>query len=126
MSIIEYMAAIIAIIILIKILVILISPKSWMAVVKFFYGNPMITMVLSAILAIGSFWYLMQELTIVQIFAVLFLMSMLMFVSLSVYSKDMIPIARKLLQNRKFMARAWLSIIIWLVLTIWVLKELFF
>jgi len=125
MTIIEWMAAIIAIIVLIKILVILISPKSWMSVVKFFYGNSMMTMIVSAILAIGSFWYLMKELTIIQIFAVLFLMSMLMLVSLSVYSKDMIPLARKILQNRKFLNRGWLAIIIWLVLTLWALKELF-
>jgi len=125
-GVIEWMAAIIALIALIKIVILLISPKGWIPVVKFFYGKPIATMIIAAILAIGGLWYLLQELTIVQIFAVLFFMSALMLVSAPIYSKDMISLAKKVLRDRKFIAKTWLPLIIWLVLVIWALKELFF
>ena len=123
---IEWMAAIIALLALIKILVILVKPKAWIFVIDFFYGKPNITMVLSAILALVTFWYLLKELTIVQIFAAMLFTSLLAMITVSVYSKEVISVAKKMLKDRKVLSRAWLSIIIWVILAVWVLKELFF
>ena len=126
MTIIEWMAAIIAVIAIIKMLVILVSPKSWKGVINFVYGNTVVIMIVSFILAAGSLWYLLDSgMTIVQIFAVLFFGSFLAMMTVSVYSKEMIAMAKKLLSNKKFLRRAWLSIVIWLALSIWVIVELF-
>ncbi|MDO8623339.1 MAG: hypothetical protein Q7R52_03760 [archaeon] len=125
-SAIEWMAAIIAIIALIKIFVILIKPKAWLPVIEFFYSKPNITMIVSAILAAITFRYLFMELTMVQIFATILFTSLLAMVTISVYSKEVISIAKKMLKDRKFLSRAWLSIIIWVILAILVLKEIFF
>jgi hypothetical protein len=124
---IEWMAIVLAVIVIVKMLVIVVKPKAWMGVINFFYGNPIVLMVVSLVLAAGSLWYLIGSgITIVQIFAVFFFLAFISMVSVSVYSREMIALAKKILKDRKFMSRAWVSIHVWRALSIWVLKELFF
>jgi hypothetical protein len=120
------MAIILAVLALIKLFVILIKPRAWLPVVEFFYNKPNITMIVSAILAAVTFCYLIKELTLVQIFATMLFTSLLAMVTVSVYSKEIISVAKKMLKDRKLLSKAWLSIIIWIILSILVLKELFF
>ena len=123
---IEWMAAIIALIAVIKILVILIKPSVWMnMVVKPIYSNPIVLMIVALILATGSLWYLLESVTIVQIFAVMFFLSMLALMTAAIYASEVIAVANKMLKTKKFLSKAWLSIIVWLVLAVWVLTELF-
>jgi len=124
---IEYMAAIVAIAVIIKLLVILIKPSAWMnIVVKPIYSSSVFLMIAGLILAGGSLWYLIDSgLTIVQIFAVLFFLSMTAMITAATYSRDVLSVAKKMLKDKKFLKLAWLSVIIWFVLAIWALKELF-
>ena len=122
---IEWMAAVIAIIVVIKLLVIVIKPSAWMKVVKLVYSNPIVLMVLGLIIAAGSIWYLLEEVTIVQIFAVMVFVSGLAMMTVAVYAKEVVAMASKMLKNKQFLSKAWLSIIIWLLLAVWVLKVLF-
>jgi len=124
---IEWMAAIIAVIAVVKILVLLIKPRAWMnGVVKPVYSNPIVLMIVGLALAAGSLWYLLEEITIIQIFAVMFFLSTLALITAAVYANEIIAVANKMLKNKKFLGKAWLSIIAWLALAIWALKELFF
>lgn len=124
---IEWMAAIVAIVVVIKLLVVLIKPSAWMnMVVKPIYSNNIFLMLVGLVLAGGSLWYLIDGgITIVQIFAVLFFLSMTAMITAATYSKDILAVAKKMLKDKKFLKMAWLSIIIWFALAIWVLKELF-
>jgi hypothetical protein len=122
---IQWMAFIFAAIALIKILVVLIKPKAWMPVVEFFYSKPVVTMIVSLVLAGFTFWYILKELTIVQIFATMVFTALLAMVTVSIYSKEVISVARKMLKDRNFLYRAWVPIVIWVILIVWVLKELF-
>ena len=133
MTIVEWMAAIVAIAVVVKILVILIKPKAWMSVVKPIYANSVVLMVVGLILAGGSLYYLLLPvvdggagMSIVDMFAVLFFLSMLMMVSVAAYNKELMAMANKLLKNRNVLRKGWLALIIWLVLAVWALKELFF
>ena len=54
------MALIIAVLIAVKILVVLIKPKAWMGVVEFFYSKPIISMVVSLVLAAVVLNYLLE------------------------------------------------------------------
>ena len=68
---IEIIALIIAVIAAIKIITILIQPKVWANVVETIYANPIATAIIALLLAIVVLKYLLVELTIVQIFAVM-------------------------------------------------------
>jgi hypothetical protein len=126
MTIVEWMAAITAIAVVIKILVILVKPKAWMGVVKPIYANSVVLMIVGLILAGGSLYYLTQAgMSIVDMFAVLFFLSMLMMVSVAAYNKELMALGQKMLKNRSVLRKGWLSLIIWLFLAIWALKELF-
>ena len=124
---IEYMATIVAIAVVVKLLVILIKPSAWMKmVVKPVYSNPIFLIIAGLVLAGGSLWYLLDSgITIVQIFAVLFFLSMTAMITAATYSKEILSVAGKMLKDKKFLRMAWLSIIIWFVLALWTLKELF-
>ena len=121
----EIMAFIVAALIGIKLLVIMINTKNWMPVVKAVYGNPAITQLVALVLGGISLWYLLQEMTIVQIFAVMFFFMMLMLVGFAAFSKDLMGLANKLLKEPNVLKRSWLATTIWVVLVIWVLWALF-
>ena len=123
---IETLAFIIAALSLIKILVILVNPMSWFrGVVKPVYSNPFWLQFIGLILAGVSLFYLLQELTIVQIFAVMFLFAALMLFGVAAYNKEILALADKIYKKKGAIKKSWLSILIWLVLIIWVLVELF-
>jgi hypothetical protein len=121
---IEWIALVLAVLVLVKIIVILVSKKSWLPVTKKVYGSPGIWGFVFLILAAIVFWFLIQELSIVQIVAVGALISLLMGVGIMGYSKDVLPFIDKVLK-KSFNGWTWLSIIIWIVLSLWVLWELF-
>ena len=123
---IETFAFVIASLSLIKLLVILVNPMSWFrGVVKPIYSNPFILQLVGLILAGVSLFYLLQEFTIVQIFAVMFFMTSLMLLGVGAYSKDLLAFTDKIYKRKGAIRKAWLSILIWFVLIIWVLMELF-
>jgi len=127
MTIIEWMAAIIAIVAVIKILIILVKPKAWMRVVKPIYANSVVLMIVGIILVGGSLYYLLDSgITIVQIFAVIFFVMALMLLSVAAYNKELVALANKVLKNRGVLRKGWLALIVWLALSVWAIKELFF
>ena len=121
---IEIFALIVAIAVAIKILVLLTQPKSWLSVVKTVFAKPVLAMVVELILASVILYYLLAELNIVQIFAVMLFFSLLMTISFTTYSKETISWARKML-NKNVIKKAWLAILIWVILIVWVLYALF-
>ena len=114
---IETFAFIIASFSLIKLVVILVNPMSWFrGVVKPIYSNPFVLQLVGLILAGVSLFYLLQEFTIVQIFAVIFFVMSLMLFGVGAYSKDLLAFADKIYKRKGTIRKAWLFIIIWFVL----------
>lgn len=68
--------------------------------------------------------YLLAELTIVQIFAVMSFMAFLMVIGVAFYAKETTTMINKLLKDRNVLKKGRLAITIWTVLMIWVLYEL--
>ena len=122
---IEIIAAIFAIVGLIKIIVILINKKNWLPVTKAVYGNSGTSSIIFFILAIIVFYYLIQAFTIVEIVAVVAFISLIMGLAFLQTSKDVLSMANKAL-NKKFTGWMWIIIIIWLILLVWTLYTLFF
>jgi len=124
---INYMALIILVVAAIKMIVILVSPKAWLnIVVKKVWAKPILTMIITLILAGVSLYYLIGAgITIAEIFAVMLFMSLLAAVGVAVYAKEMLGSANKLLANRNILKKSWLYIIIWIALIVWGFYALF-
>lgn len=122
---IEIAALVIVVLSLIKVIIVVFNARAWAKVVKFLYGNATMTFIVELILAAVLFYYLIQQLTIVQIMAVIALGALLTGMTFAVYGKETVAWASKLLNTRTLLKRAWLPILIWLALVIWALVELF-
>jgi len=122
---IKILALLVAVIVAIKLLIILVQPKSWLSVVKKVYAKPVLTMILALVAAGIILKYLLVELTIIQIFAVMSFMMALMAIGVAAYGKEIIDLAEKLLQDRNVIKKAWLSIVVWIILIVWVFLALF-
>ncbi len=123
---IEIIALILIIVSAIKIVVILVNPKSWADIVKKLWANPIITSIISFILAAIVLYYLVwiEGITIVQILAVTAFVALLMAVGIGIYAKEVISMSTKMLK-KGILKKAWLYTIIWILLLIWGAKELF-
>jgi len=123
MGAIENMAIILAAIVLIKLVWIWFNPKGWFEISKkLLQVNQFIWLAL----ALLTGWYLLETgLTVVQIAAVTLFVSLLMLVSYSLYSKEMLKLSKEMLAKKDVFSRAWLPILVWIIFSLWVLKDIF-
>jgi len=122
---IEVIALIVALGAIIKILVILVNKSKWVGVVDKTYGkNSGLMSIVFIILAIVVFYYLIQVMTIVQIFAAMAFCGLLAGIAITAYPQDITAFAKRILKG-KMSPLLWLVTIVWLVLSVWVLLELF-
>jgi len=127
---IEIMAFIVAVFVGFKLLVVLISPKSWMGIVKTdtIWKNPIPTTLVSIVLAAVTLMYLLQELTIVQIFATTLFVMFLMIITLSSCAKATLALEKQVFKEidvKKLSIEAWFAFIVWVFLVLWLLCALF-
>ncbi len=124
MTTIEIMALIVASLVGIKLLVILINPKSWMVVIRTVYAKPTLTILIALALGAVTLNNLLKELTIVQIFGAILFLMFLMVIGFAVYSKETVTWAERFLEDKSVVKKAWLAIVIWVALVIWVFYAL--
>jgi hypothetical protein len=122
-STIEWFALVLAVLTIVKLLVISINAKSWMSFSKSLFVKPWLATTVSLVLALVVLYYLLAELTIVQIFATMLFLSLLMTASLAHFYKDLHKTVNKNIKGK--IKDMWLSIIIWMILSVWVLFSLF-
>lgn len=124
-SVVEWFVLVFAIGVLIKLLICAFNPKGWLKFAKSIYKSPSVLFVVELILAAILLYYLLMELTIIQIFATISLGALLTGMTFAIYNKEAMDFAGKFLKGKSLLKRAWLPILIWLALAIWVLIELF-
>ena len=110
---------------LIKLIVICINPQSWKSVVKSIYAKPILTTGLCLVIAAVILRCLLQELTIIQIFASMTFMMALMMMQFAAMGNEIVELSDKFLNDRSIMKKIWLPLSIWIILMIWVLYEIF-
>jgi signal transduction histidine kinase len=121
----ETIALVTAAIVLIKFLVILKSRRAWYnTIVKRYWKNATITTIFSLAIAIITLFFLLQELTIVQIWATTMFVMALASLSLAPFSKHMANVIEGLYKDRNVLKRGLIAGAVWLFLTIWVLYAL--
>ena len=123
---IEIMAFIAAIIVPIKLIMILRSQKSWFnTVTKRYWNNAVVTTILSLVVVIVTLFYLLQELTIVQIWAVTLFAMALISLGLAPFSKYMLNVEKKWFTEINVLKTGWVAGIVWVALILWVLYAIF-
>ena len=116
-----------AILIVIKFLVLAIKPKAWLNFAKSLYSNPLVTGLVEVILAAVLLYYLLIQLTIVQIMAAVTLGALLTGLSFAAFGKELLPFISRLMRNKSILwsPRALLIWLIWFVLIGWALYTIF-
>ena len=119
---IEIIAVISAILILLKTLMFLINPKKALKIREDILNKTVLLTGMYAVLLIVVGYFVITEISIVNTFAGLIFGILLMGLSLVIYPKAMINLVKAIAKDRKKLI---LPMIVWVVLSIWVLYAVF-
>ena len=128
MTAIEIIALITVLIVIIKLIVLAIKPSAW-----YEQSNPLIKIesgkiratIFSLTLSVVLLYYLLQELTIVQIFAVMTFVWAMFMLALAPFAERFFESIREFAQEPGFLKKNWFSITVWIILVIWVVLDIF-
>jgi len=121
----EIISLILVAIVAIKFVFFAINPKGWMKIPEGMFKQPIVTIIIGLALGALVLYYLLQELTIVQIFASTSFFMAVTLVSFAAFPKIFTEMSKKVLKQKNIMRRAWLPFLIWIVLSIWVVYAIF-
>jgi hypothetical protein len=116
---IEILATIFAVFVIVKLVVVTVKPGLWMKWAKGMLKNELLITLIYFVLAVIIGYYIFAELTVVQVAAVTLWVSMLIGIGFVPYSKILLKTSDELLSVG--ISKAWLSMLIWAGLAIWVL-----
>jgi hypothetical protein len=117
-------AFLMALFVLLKVIWVATKRRSWISVTKLFY-NRKVCGIVYAVLAAVILYYLLQEISIVQVFASLAFVAFLALIGFIVYNKDILAFGKKILAKRT----SWVDfvlLIVWAVLAAWVIYGVIF
>ncbi|MFQ5542631.1 MAG: hypothetical protein ACE5E2_07345 [Candidatus Binatia bacterium] len=120
---IEIIATIFAVIVIIKLVVITVNPNLWMKLAGAMLKSQVLTTLIYAVLAVIIGYYVFTDLTVVQVAAVMLLTSTLIGVGIRPYSKIILKLGEEMIGTG--VSKAWLAMLIWGVLAVWVLYSVF-
>jgi|SRR3989344_965693 len=122
----EIIALVLAIVGIIKIFAILINKKVWYENVAIpFYKNAAISRTVLGLITIFLFYYLLKYFTIVEIFAVMALTSSLIALGFMTYAKDFSVVLKTMIANVRMGFPQYIYILIWFILSGWVIYSIF-
>ena len=120
---IETIATIFIVLSFIKIIFIISNKKAWLSFAESFYNSKLAPLLL-IILASAVLYYLLGEITIIQIIAAMAFSSLLIALGLIQYRKETITLAKKI-YAKKMTGTEILYIIFWVIIMLWASKEIF-
>jgi len=120
----EIIAWIVIIGALVKMIILAISPKTWMNFVKKYSAKVAIIQLVSFILAAVVLYFLLEELTIVQIVAVVAFTGLLIMFGLATHIDYLLKKYRAQIKNGTMWKENGLYALVWLILLVWAGKEL--
>lgn len=121
---IEIIAAVTAIWVLIKTILLLTNRNKLSSITNTIYDNQENWTIVFSILSLIILFYLLKELTIVQIFATIAFASLLFAISLFQYPEAIKKMHRKII-NQKLPKSIVMLILFWTILSLWVLSKIF-
>jgi len=120
---IEILATIFAIIVVVKVAVFIAKPGLLMKGAGAMLKNEVLTTLVYLVLAVIVGYYIFADLTVVQVASVTLWVSLLIGIGVAPYSKILLKSRDELLSTG--ISKAWLSMLIWAGLAIWVLYAVF-
>jgi len=125
MAALEIIATIFALLIVVKIVVVLVNPQLWMKkVAEPLLGNPPLATAVYGGLAIVVGYYVFTDLDIIDVAAVMAFTALVMGLGMLPYAKALLKTAEEMSATRsKLLRNAWLPIVIWVVIALWVLTS---
>jgi hypothetical protein len=104
---------------LIKMVVVLRDPKDWIKVVEKMFSKPKMMMIVSYVLAAWMLWYLLGWMSIVEIFAVMVFLALLIMAMYAQFPGIIVGMSRKVLKEKAIMRRLWFPTLVWVALMLW-------
>jgi len=120
----DMIALFFVLVVLVKLLVVSYNKRIWIEkITKPIYNNQKITGVIITGLALLILKYLLEELSLVQIFAVVFFSSLLIVLGFLPYSKELMNLIEKV-EKREFTKWQIFYLLVWLFFALWVFYEI--
>ena len=120
----KFLAGVFALLILVKLTALLINPGKWMYLAELLLSNRLIiTGVYLVLLAITGF-YIFSSLNLIDVALVMLFTSLLIALTLMPYSTPMLKLGEEMIAIG--LGKAWLSLVIWGVVAVAVLGQVFF
>lgn len=119
----KVLATIFAAAVLVKLTLIICKPDLWMKIVDLFIKKYVRTMVIYAVLAAIVGYYVLTTIHIIDVAAVMLFTSLLIGVSLAPYSTSLLKLREDVMNIG--VGKAWLPMLIWGILALWVLYAVF-
>ena len=122
---IEICALIFAILVLVKLIVISINPRKWMDLAETLLKSHGYFSIVYLILAVIVGYYLMQELTVIQIVSAMLFTMLLAGLTMMQYPGPILKLSRETLKDKKVLSKNWFSVLIWIAIAVYTLYLLF-
>ena len=101
------------------------NPKSLTGMINSLSKNSLVVTLVSFALAVVVLRYLLQEVNMVEIFAVMLFLSLLIMMAVGPFFAHLAPFYQKMLQDKKLLQKTWPLIVVWFFLSAWVLYHIF-
>ena len=120
------LALIVVLFAVIKMLILLFKPQAWMNFAKGIYKNTVLVQIVGLVLAGVVLYYLTGAgITIVQIMAVMAFLGSLLMIGLATQIDDLVAKFETQIKKGNILKENWLYTLIWVMLLVWAIKELF-
>ena len=124
---IEWIAGIVVIFAVIKIIFLAFNPMIWMRFAKRIWSKPKVVQLIAIILSGIVLYYLIQSgLNIVQIMATTAFVILLLMIGLAEEVDELIKKYNNRIKNKKLWKQFWLYTLLWIILLSWTIKHLWF
>jgi hypothetical protein len=125
MTAIEIIAAFFAILVLVKMAFVLTVPMKWMKFGRWALKKSYLTTLVYLGLLTWVGYYVLLDMSVVQVAAVATLVALLGGLGVIPYSNELLKIGEKILKKESLLKKNWLVILIWVYFAIWVLVSVF-
>ena len=123
---IEIIATIFSVLLIVKFLYLKFNPRAWKKFSDKIMKKPKVTKWIYLVLALVIGYYLLQELNVVQIVAVMMFSGFLTGYTFMTFAKEFKPVYKEIWKNKEYLVqKLWPAWLIYLVLAGWVLWTVF-
>ncbi len=123
LSSVEIIALVVTLLVIVKIIFLVFSPRTWLSMVSKIYSRPKLISLIALIIAAFVLNFLLKEVSITQVFAVTAFISLIIISGIAFFARDIIKLKESII-SRNYAKKYWWYILIWLLLAVWVLEEI--